>query len=111
MRPGDAGYNRAAMDACVEDLTAFGIDVELSWTLSDGFCVVYRYGDGSAGRFGYCARAVPAAEFAEPVEWGEGVAVEMWHEPPPAGPPLIDTHGIGWHGAIEANSPPLPNDL
>jgi hypothetical protein len=113
MRPGDAGYNRTALDACVDELTAgpAGIEVESSWTLSDGFCVVYRYSHRLTEQFGYCARTVPAAEFAEPAEWGEGEAVELWEGPPPAETLLFDTLGIGWRGALGADPPPRPTDL
>jgi hypothetical protein len=110
VRPGDAGYNRAALDACVGDLTGAPVDIEVesSWTLSDGFCVVYRHRDRPSERVGYCARAVPAAEFADPVEWGEGVAVELWDEPPSTDTVTYDAHGIGWHGALDGNPPALP---
>jgi hypothetical protein len=43
VRPGDRGYYRAALDACVDDLESAPVPltVELTWTLADGFCVVY----------------------------------------------------------------------
>jgi hypothetical protein len=113
MRPGDAGYSRAALDACIADLTTapVRIEVQSSWTLSDGFCVVYSYPDRPMGRLGYCARTVPAAEFSDPIDWGESVAVDLWDEPPPAELLRFDPHGIGWHGSLDANPPSLPNDV
>jgi hypothetical protein len=113
VRPGDAGYNRAALDACVDELAAapVSVEVEASWTLSDGFCVVYRHSARSTLRAGYCARAVPSTEFDDPVEWGEDVAVDRWDGPHADDDLRFDTHGIGWDGALDATLPLLPNDV
>ena len=81
--------------------------VEMTWTLADGFCVVYTH-PARTGRFGYCARAIPATEFLEPAEWGASVAVDLWEGPPSNDELLRDDHGIGWHGQLDATPPQVP---
>ena len=84
------------------------ITVELTWTLADGFCVVYQHAARPAGRFGYCARTIPAVEFLDPAEWGESVAADLWERPPPHDELIFDDHGIGWHGQVGSTPPPMP---
>src|SRR5436305_13137170 len=98
VRPGDRGYTRAALDACVADLESapVPIAVERTWTLADGFCVVYTYPSRPGSRFGYCARAVPSSEFFDPVEWGESVAVDLWGGPPTDAELVHDAGLVGW---------------
>jgi hypothetical protein len=110
MRPGDRGYHRVALDACVAELESAPapITVERAWTLADGFCVIYRYDARPDVRYGYCARAVPAAEFGEPAEWGDSVGVEVWNGPPKDDELVYDANRIGWHGQVGPVPPAVP---
>jgi hypothetical protein len=83
--------------------------VDFAWTLSDGFCVIYRYEAHPDVRLGYRASyAGQASEFLDPVEWGESVAAELWNGPPSEAELTRDDQGVGWHGQIGSGPPAIP---
>lgn len=118
MRPGYAGFARAALDACLaelDDTVTLGperVCVLEAWPLpEDGFCVVYQHPYHQGLTVGFCARFKPAEEWGDDVQ-DAGFEIANFQISETLGSVegqlRFDEDGVGWFGDLGSELPRKP---